>query len=321
MSTLLNDSSSLAPTLSSFSTAKNLENIKSSVSLAFVKGMMKEKCGLCKMFFHRNSVNYKVPCHRIIETERKWGIVKEGRRYENAAFLYRTVHVCCFCSQFFRLLTEEIPEEPVKAVSTTLDVGLDKMKLEISTKLERTNIATGQRTYQSSVVDHCISDNALREQLVARTTREVDPWWEVDFSRKFHLHSLSFLLSTYKRQKMTVFVFLLDRPYGYEDPFIDSIKVKAVLTKTLTIKEKDESGAQFIDWELPANTFCSAVRVQLQGIHPLGVQDFRAFAGDILVPARDADLLNTLNSYATLSPLAVKTGFKVSDPSIDGFVD
>lgn len=318
MSTLLNDSSSLAPTFTSFSTAKNLENIKSSVSLAYEKGLMKQKCGLCKMFFHRNSINYKVPCHRIIETERKWGIVKEGRRYENAAFLYRTVLVCCFCSQFFRLLTEEMPEEPIKAVPAILDVGLDKMKLEISTKLERTNIAAGQRTYQSSVVDNCISDNALQGgQLVARTIREVDPWWEVDFSRKFHLHSLSFLLSTYKRQKMTVFVFLLDRPYGYEDPFIDSIKAKAVLTKSLALKEKDESGVHFIDWELPANSICCAVRIQLQGIHPLGVQDFRAVAGDILVPVREADLLNTLNSYATLSPLAVKIGFKVSDPLFD----
>jgi len=313
MSTLLNDSSSLAPTVTSSSTAKNLENIKSSVSLAYEKGMMKEKCGLCMMFFHRNSVNYKVPCHRIIEMERKWGIVREGRRYENAAFLYRTVHVCCFCSQFFRLLNEELPEDPVKAVSTTIDVGLDKMKLEISTKLERSNIAPGQRTYQSSVVDNCISSNALHEQLVARTTREVDPWWEVDFSRKFHLHSLSFQLSTYKRQKMTVLMFLLERPYGYEDPFIDSIKSKAVLTKTLIIKEKDESGAHLVYWEFPAHTFCSAIRVQLLGIHPLGISDFRAFAGDILMPVSDADMQNTINSYATLSPVAVRTGFKVDD--------
>lgn len=274
-------------------------------TMAYEKGLMKEKCGLCKMFFHRNSVNYKVPNRRIFALERKWNVKREGRRYTNAAFLYKMVDVCCFCSQFFKIMPEDLPvldpkEPPPKP-----------MKLDIKTMVERTDIAHGQRAYQSSSVDGRTADMAVQQpyEKCARTRREVDPWWEVDFSRSYHVHSLSFLISTGKHQKLRASVFLLDKPYGFEDPFIDGIKNKASASITEIIPESDQSVMKRISWEFPENTTCFAIRVQLQGIHSLCIQEFKVLQGDNLVPTSEDDFVMTMVSYSSLSPTAVRAGY------------
>lgn len=285
------------------------------LSMAFEKTIMKEKCGLCAMYFHRNSVNYKVPNHRIYELETSWNIKRSGRRYQNAAFLYKMINVCCFCSQFFKLLPDELLKSQELNQISSNDSNEKPLKLDITTKLERTNIAIEQRTYQSSVIDNHIASNAIiypsidhPYEIIAKTKREVDSWWEIDFSQKFHIHSLSFLISTSKRQKLVFSIFLLDRPYGFEDPFYDSIKSKAIISKEITILEKDQPQMNPIEWELSDVTNCTAIRIQIKGIHILGIQQFKTYRGDILVPISPRDLENTMNSYATLSPAAIKLG-------------
>ena len=274
-------------------------------TMAYEKGLMKEKCGLCKMYFHRNSVNYKVPNHRIFDLERKWNVKRDGRRYTNPAFMYKMVDVCCFCAQFFKIMPDQLPEIEPKEPEPK------PMKLDIKTVLERTDIACGQRTYMSSSVDGRTSDMAVLPpyEELARTRREVDPWWELDFSRSFHVHSLSFNISTGKNQKLQVSVFLLDKPYGFEDPFIDSIKGKALASITEVVPASSQSIMVPIKWEFPANTTCFAIRVQLKGIHSLGIQNFKVLQGDNLVLSTEDDFVQTMVSYSSLSPVAVREGY------------
>jgi len=274
-------------------------------TMAYEKGLMKEKCGLCKMYFHRNSVNYKVPNHRIFDLERKWNVKRDGRRYTNPAFMYKMVDVCCFCAQFFKIMPDQLPEIELKEPEPK------PMKLDIKTVLERTDIACGQRTYMSSTVDGRTSDMAVLPpyEELARTRREVDPWWELDFSRSFHVHSLSFNISTGKNQKLHLSVFLLDKPYGFEDPFIDSIKGTALASLTEIVPASSQSIMVPIKWEFPANTTCFAIRIQLKGIHSLGIQNFKVLQGDNLVLSTEDDFVQTMVSYSSLSPVAVREGY------------
>lgn len=274
-------------------------------TMAYEKGLMKEKCGLCKMYFHRKSVNYKVPNHRIFDLERQWNVKRDGRRYTNPAFLYKMVDVCCFCSQFFKIMPDQLPAlEPKEPPPKPL-------KLDIKTVIERTDIARGQRTYMSSSVDGRTSEMAVSPpyEHLARTRREVDPWWEIDFSRSFHVHSLSFLVSTGKNQKLNVSVFLLDKPYGFEDPFIDSIKGKASASISEVVPASPQSVMMPITWEFPVNTTCFAIRIQLKGIHSLGIQNFKVLQGDNLVLSTEDDFVQTMVSYSSLSPAAVREGY------------
>jgi hypothetical protein len=72
------------------------------ISLAYENKSSKLMCGMCNMYFDKESMEYRVPKHRIIEYQKLWefeGV--QGRRYEAASFLYSTVRVCTMCSQFF----------------------------------------------------------------------------------------------------------------------------------------------------------------------------------------------------------------------------
>jgi hypothetical protein len=310
----------------SLSTLESKKKDDFKYTMAYEKGLMKERCGLCKMYFHRNSVNYKVPNHRIFELERQWKVKREGRRYANAGFLYKMIDVCCFCSQFFKIMPDELP------VLGPKEPEPKPMKLEITTVVERTDIAKGQRVYCSSSVDGRTAEMATLAPYdkVSRTRREVDPWWEVDFSRSYHVHSLSFLISTGKHQQLTVSVFLLDKPYGFEDPFLDSMKAKAIASTTQVIPEHDVPVMHAVNWTLEPNTTCFAIRVQLKGIHSLAIQKFQVFQGDNMVITTEDDFVQTLNSYSNLSPGAVREGvldmmspeekkimIKENDPYID----
>jgi hypothetical protein len=273
-------------------------------TMAYEKGLMKERCGLCKMYFHRDSVNYKVPNHRILDLERNWNVKREGRRYASAGYLYKMIEVCCFCSQFFKLLPAELPEPIVK------EPEAKPVKLEITTTVERTDIAQGQRAYCSSSVDGRTADMAILPpyEQCCRTRREVDPWWEIDFSRSYHVHSLSFLISTGKHQQLTVSVFLLSKPMGFEDPFLDSVKSKATASITEVIPPHSTPEMKQIRWDFAPNTTCFAIRVQLQGIHSLSLQRFKVLQGDQLVITTEEDFAQTMNSYSSLSPTAVRFG-------------
>ncbi len=77
----------------------SLDDIK--YSFAYEKKAHKELCGLCRMYFEKSSVCFKVPNHRIIEKQREWRVALKGRRYESASFLYSASNVCKFCALFF----------------------------------------------------------------------------------------------------------------------------------------------------------------------------------------------------------------------------
>ena len=72
------------------------------ISLAFELKPHKQKCGMCQMYFHKDSVFYKVPQHRIIDLQKASnydGMV--GRRYQCSSFLYTLTRVCTMCTQYF----------------------------------------------------------------------------------------------------------------------------------------------------------------------------------------------------------------------------
>lgn len=77
----------------------NLEEIK--WSNAYEKKAHKEMCGLCRMYFEKSSVSFKVPNHRLIDKLRGWNVPIEGRRYQSASFLYSTSNLCRFCAHLF----------------------------------------------------------------------------------------------------------------------------------------------------------------------------------------------------------------------------
>ena len=284
-------------------TASDSKKHETKLTMAYEKGLMKERCGLCKMYFHRNSVNYKVPNHRIFDLERQWNVKREGRRYSNAGFLYKMVDVCCFCSQFFKIMPENLP------ILESKEPKEKPLKLVINTVIERKDIALDQRVYMSSSVDGRTADIAILPpyEHFSRTRREVDPWWELDFSRNFHVHSLSFFISS-SRQKLHVSVFLLNKPYGFEDPFIDSIKNKAIDSLTETIAETNQPTMVPINWVFPSDTICTAIRIQIKGIHSMSIQELHIYQGDNLIPTTEETYIQTINSYSSLSPIAIKEG-------------
>lgn len=108
----------------------------------------------------------------------------------------------------------------------SIDFSLQKPEanpLVVTTVVERTNVATNQRAYQSSDVDGHTADFAAAEPAgkVSKTRREVDPWWEVDLGRSQNLLSVSASISTGIKQSIHVSILLLPSPLGFEDPFLD----------------------------------------------------------------------------------------------------
>ena len=100
---------------------------------------MKVNCGLCRMNFHKDSVFYKVANNRIISLQKSWNFTQIGRRYQTASYLYKSVTVCTFCSQFFYFSPEEIEsfhqnsEQDEKHSSTDI---VEKQILNVSTSVQ-----------------------------------------------------------------------------------------------------------------------------------------------------------------------------------------
>jgi hypothetical protein len=184
-----------------------------------------------------------------------------------------------------------------------------KYKLEIKTALQRANVAmldAGCRTYQSSIVDNMDSTNAVTVPYHAwsKTRREVDPWWEIDFGgRPRNIHSISFLSNMASKENISIMVLLLKRPVGFENPFLDKVQGEAVQYREfqlIPIEEGAESSKYY--WELGSCT-CEAVRVQLRGIKPLAVKEFKAFLGDDFVRFDEEQAKKVIHqSFATFSP-------------------
>lgn len=182
-------------------------------------------------------------------------------------------------------------------------------KLEIKTSLQRANIAmldAGCRTYQSSIVDNMNPANAVSVPYHAwsKTRREVDPWWEIDFGgRPRNVHSISFLSNMASKDNISIMVLLLKRPVGFENPFLDKVVSEAVQYQEfnlIPIEEGAESSKYF--WQMDSCT-CEAIRVQLRGIKPLAVKEFKAFLGDGFVRFDEDQARKVIHqSFATFSP-------------------
>jgi hypothetical protein len=108
-------------------------------------------------------------------------------------------------------------------------------------------------------------------------------------------------------QKLCFSIFLLNRPIGFEDPFIDNMSKNSITFKDYVIEERLEPHVEFINWEFPMNTVCTAIRIQLRDVGTLKIKQFQLLQGDNLVEVSQKDLDNSLNSYATVSPQKMKT--------------
>lgn len=188
-------------------------------TLATEKGLSKTRCGLCKLYYHKYSVVAKVPNHRIFDLHKQWSFAKGGRRYECPSFLYKMVVVCSFCAQFFqqveddpyeikkdktgKVIEKAVLEDKKEPIVETIDgphaiLSPTKTTFEVETELIRTDLASNGvgRAYQSSDLDNKYAFFAITPPYdkCARTRREVDPWWEIDFGRPYDIFSIDFSL-------------------------------------------------------------------------------------------------------------------------------
>ncbi|RYH28889.1 hypothetical protein EON65_10480 [archaeon] len=290
------------------------------VTMAYEKSLTKEKCNLCQLYFNRNSICYKVPNHRIYSLRREWsktknGFDKQGRRYESASFLYQSTTVCCFCSQFFTQLPDEVPGDPNRdggyKILNPKDTGA---KLTVGTEVSRQNVALARHVYQSSNVDNKLAELAITPPYsqTSKTRREVDPWWEIDFGRYYHVHSISFDVNVGARQAWEVYVMLLDKPVGFNDPFLDHMGSFSKLHKQFNLDAQDKARTESIYWEQPEHSTCYAIRVQLRGIHALSLSRVIVLQGDDIMLSKPEDFELSTQSLASLDPFIVKTSIQES---------
>jgi hypothetical protein len=188
------------------------------------------------------------------------------------------------------------------------------LTLKIYTPITRANIATNNmainRVYQSSEVDDMKAENAITVPYLkaSRTRREVDPWWEIDLTQSYDIHSIEMDIMAQKAQNIEANILLLKKPYGFEQPFLDQIRMKALTHKEFIIDEVlNEKKFQKISWILPPGSQPVAIRVQLCGINTLQLNEVKIFLGDQYVKIDNNNCMKiTKDSFATVSPVKVK---------------
>lgn len=343
---------------------KSMNSIEETItySLAHENKQNKGKCGLCKLYFDKKTMQHRVPNHRIIELQKLWNCNIEGRRYESASFLYTATAICTFCYQLFDDVDDDIYSKgnfdldsssmnqsqnlsissnqlvafrPDSRASTAKaadfnkttassamqmqhydninpETGANSVTVKGTTEIQRTNVSVNKIAYQSSTVDKLDACLAVTEPYFrnAKTRREVDPWWEVNFERLTHIHSLKFMICASMQTDLTVVVFLLNQPEGFKDPFLDSMKVGAKVWKEFTLPAtKEQSSLVEVSWELPAESVGMAVRLQLMGIHALTLKKVQVFQGNNVMTAADAlNNSSTIDLFETVPPSVIRDG-------------
>eukprot|EP01041_Mallomonas_annulata_P012937 gene12937-27296_t len=201
------------------------------------KKIIKSRCGLCKLWFEKASVNCGVPNHRIIALESSWNLDRDLKRYQSPSFLYTICRVCAFCAQFFESTSEEQQENSAKNNQEDFIQYDSKTEPVLKTEIKRTNIAILKKTYQSSIVDNLNANNAITEpyEKGSRTRLEVDPWWEIDFG---------------------------SNPIGFENPFLEELKTDCIAYKEFIILKSKSPEMEDMNWELPSDYRVRAVRIQ-----------------------------------------------------------
>ncbi len=339
----------------------NLDEIP--ISSLTEKKSSKDQCALCKGNYDRSSVMYRIPNHRILDLQKSWNYVREGRRYQSASFLYAETKVCVFCFQLVSHLPENGGHVHSNSLvtsslnkfdgSTLITKSLDSLSFHKSLDNESTFKSSGSvynnnhafdelsivdnldenklkhidiirsniadsciRCYQSSEVDGYVASNAILalQSKISKTRREVDPWWEIDWGKPKHFHSLSFNIINHLSQKLFVSVCLLKRPTGHEDPFLDSVITKSVNWKEFTIGDSTESGNGDtipdkpieLVWELPPNSIGTTIRIQLRGVTTLTLSQFKIYLGDTYVLTSEEDFEKNRDSFASIAPVTMK---------------
>lgn len=271
----------------------------------------KEQCGMCKMYYRKDSVKCRVPNHRIIDIRRALKYPVDGQRYNTASYLYASSCVCTFCAQMFSDLYD--PHEKKQKASGDL-ANIDRVeKLHIQTQIKRANTAIDKRTYQSSIIDKMHSDLAITipYNQWSKTRREVDPWWEVDFGQPENIDSLTFDFYNHNLADCSIYILLLQKPMGHENPFLDQLINQAVQSSEHRIAGTSTNNEETVKWTVPYGTTCQAIRVQLRGIHSLYIKGFCAYKGDNFVKVDKLETESIMKtSYATLSPIRQDSALK-----------
>lgn len=271
----------------------------------------KEQCGMCKMYYRKDSVKCRVPNHRIIDIRRALKYPVDGQRYNTASYLYASSCVCTFCAQMFSDLYDP-HEKKVKASGDLANIDRVE-KLHIQTQIKRANTAIDKRTYQSSIIDKMHSDLAITipYNLWSKTRREVDPWWEVDFGQPENIDSLTFDFYSHNLADCSIYILLLQKPMGHENPFLDQLITRAVQTSEHRIVGNSSNNEETVKWTVPYGTTCQAIRVQLRGVHSLYIKGFCAYKGDNFVKVDKLETESIMKtSYATLSPVRQDVALK-----------
>ena len=221
----------------------------------------KEMCGLCTHYYDKSSVVYRVANYRILAQLKAWNYPLEGKRYAYPSFTYSTSKLCCFCAQLIsdyddgeqaeqsQLLKRPSTSSSVvsrlthASKSTTksksaanVDImryPIEQNKIKFAKVTLRKDLAKLQKCYQSTVSDNYGARNCVTYPYVhlSKTLRELDPWWELDFSDFKNIHSVQFVLAQLVKNISSgpVFVCFLTQPIGFENPFLEHVKQQAVL--------------------------------------------------------------------------------------------
>ena len=165
-------------------------------------------------------------------------------------------------------------------------------------------------------MDGYVASNAIKSppNKISKTRREVDPWWEIDWGKPKHFHSLSFNIINHLSQKLFVSVCLLKRPTGHEDPFLDSVIKKSINWKEFTVGDSTENGNGEtipdkpieLAWVLPPNSIGTTVRIQLRGVTTLTLSQFKIYLGDTYVVTSEEDYDKNRDSFASIAPVTMR---------------
>ncbi len=119
--------------------------------------------------------------------------------------------------------------------------------------------------------------------------------------RPHHFHSIMFDIMKAKAQVLYVNVILLEKPLGFENPFLDKVTSKCLNSREFVVEEGLEHKTYAkVQWELPVGSICTSVRVQLRGVHTMSLNGFKAFLGDNYVQSNENQVRGRLHYTISL---------------------
>ena len=133
----------------------------------------------------------------------------------------------------------------------------------------------------------------------AKSRREADPWWEIDLDSTHHVESIVFEIMGGLQLNIPVICMLLQKPVGFENPFLAQLESTAAAKEEFIMPEIPELQTYTFTWKLPPKSNGRAVRIQLRQIHTLQLLSIKIYQGDEFVSPTKEDLEITKKSFAT----------------------